>query len=110
MSAYSTEVSLLIVIMLLSSDYVNKRVFWMEYLSGDLKSGFYDGSDVKTLVRTNSVSGNRDIDIGGDYVFYTNNKKILKVHKSSGQMPAVVHTENTQIYGVFFYKQEGKNS
>ncbi|CAC5410066.1 LRP2 [Mytilus coruscus] len=90
------------------SDFVDKRVYWMEYDTGDLKSALYNGSDVKTLVSTN-VNVNREIDIGDDYVFYTSSNKILKIHKSSGQIPADVHTETTQIYGVLFYKQEGKN-
>lgn len=91
-------------------DFVHKRVYWMEYNTGDLKSAWYNGSGVKTVIRTKFVkSNNRDIDIGGDYVFYTSTNKILKVHKSSGQVPAVVHRETTQIYGLLFYKQDGKN-
>lgn len=75
----------------------------------DLKSAMYNGSDVKTVISTNVQSSNREIDIGGDYVFYTSNTKILRVHKSSGQNPTTVHTETTQIYGLLFYNQEGKN-
>ncbi|XP_052081112.1 sortilin-related receptor-like [Mytilus californianus] len=90
-------------------DLVDKRVYWMEYDTGDLKSVMYNGSDVKTVVSTNVKIDNREIDIGGDYVFYTSSNEILKVHKSSGQIPAVVHTETILIYGVLFYKQEGKN-
>ncbi|CAC5410068.1 unnamed protein product [Mytilus coruscus] len=88
-------------------DFVDKRVYWMEYDTGDLKSALYNGSDVKTVIRTNVQRNNREIDIWGDYVFYTSNNKILKLHKSSGQIPVVVHTVTTQIYGVLFYKQEG---
>lgn len=81
----------------------------MEYNTGDLKSVLYNGSDVKTVVSTNVLSNNREIDIGDDYVFYTSSINILKIHKSSGQIPTVVHTETSQIYGLVFYKQEGKN-
>ncbi|XP_052080321.1 low-density lipoprotein receptor-related protein 1-like [Mytilus californianus] len=90
-------------------DFIEKRVYWMEYESGDLKSALYNGSDVKTVVSTNVQYNNREIYIVGDYVFYTSLYKILKVHKSSGQIPAIVHTETIYIYGILFYKQEGKN-
>lgn len=95
--------------MIVILDFVHKRVYWMEYNTGDLKSALYNGSDVKTVIRTNVKFNNRDIDIVGDYVFYTSTNKILKVHKSSGQIPAVVHRETTQIYGLLFHKQDGKN-
>lgn len=99
----------MLVFLLFSSDFVGKRVYWMEFITGDLKSTLYNGSDVKTEVITNILYQNQDIDIGEDYVFYTSSTNILKVHKSSGQIPTVIHTEPIQIYGVFFYKQEGKN-
>lgn len=90
-------------------DFVDQLVYFMEYDTGDLKSTLYNGSDVKTVISTNVKHNNREIDIGGDYVFYTSNRKILKVHKSSGQVPTTLHTETAQIYGLLFYKQDGKN-
>lgn len=91
-------------------DVADKRVYWIEHYTGDIKSTLYNGSDVKTLVSTNVKPFYRDIDIGGDYVFYTSVKDISKVHKYSGQIPTVIHTEQKQqIHGIQFYKQEGKN-
>ncbi|XP_052080325.1 hemicentin-1-like isoform X2 [Mytilus californianus] len=87
-------------------DFVDKRVYWIEYEKGDLKSALYNGSDVKTVVSTNVNLNSREIDIGGEYVFYTSSNTILKIHKSSGQIPTVVHTDTRQIYGLLFYKQE----
>lgn len=81
----------------------------MEYKNGDLKSAKYNGSDVKTLVSTNVNFNSREIDIGGDYVFYTSSNTILKIHKSSGQIPDVMHTDTRQIYGLLFYTQKSKN-
>lgn len=81
----------------------------MEYDTGDLESSLYNGSDVKTVVRTNVTRNNREIDIAGDYVFYTSNHTILKVHQTSGQIPTVVYTDTAQIYGLLFYSQEGKS-
>lgn len=97
-----------LVICVLFSDVVDQRVYWMGFYTGDLKSAWYNGSDVKTVVST-SISLNREFEIVDDYVFYTSNNTILKVHKSSGQIPMVIHTEPRRIYGVLFYKQEGKN-
>ncbi|CAC5394968.1 unnamed protein product [Mytilus coruscus] len=90
-------------------DFVDKRIYWMEYYTGDFKSALYNGSDVKTVVSTNVKFNNREIDIGNEYVFYTSYNNILKVHKSSGQIPTVVHTESILIYGLLFYKQEDRN-
>ncbi|CAG2222930.1 LRP2 [Mytilus edulis] len=87
-------------------DFVDKRIYWMEYSTGALKSALYNGSDVKTVISTNVISNNREIDIGSDYLFYTSNNKILKIHKSAGQMPEIVHTETTQIFGLILYKHE----
>lgn len=81
----------------------------MEYETGDLKSALYNGSDVKTVIITNVSSSSREIDIGGDYVFCAGDYKIIKVHKTSGQISAVLHRESLPIYGLLFYKQEGKN-
>ncbi|CAG2229955.1 LRP5_6 [Mytilus edulis] len=89
-------------------DFVDQRVYWMEYDTGDLKSVLNNGSDVKTVMSTYVKLYNREIDIGGDYIFYTSYKNILKVHKSSGQMPTVVHTEQVQIDGLLFYKLKGE--
>lgn len=89
-------------------DYVEKRVYWMEYDTGDLKSALYNGSDVETVISTNVSSSNREIVIDGDYIFCTSYKKILKIHKSSGYISGVVHRETSNIYGLLFYKPEGK--
>ncbi|XP_071150525.1 low-density lipoprotein receptor-related protein 5-like [Mytilus edulis] len=90
-------------------DFVDQRVYWMEYDTGDLKSVLNNGSDVKTVMSTYVKLYNREIDIGGDYIFYTSYKNILKVHKSSGKMPTVVHTEQVQIDGLLFYKLKSRN-
>ncbi|CAG2222929.1 LRP2 [Mytilus edulis] len=86
-------------------DFVDQRVYWMELETGDLKSALYNGSDVKTVVSTNVKHNNREIGIGDDYVFFTSYNKILKIHKSLGQLPAVVYTGPIQIYGLIFYKE-----
>ncbi|CAC5395781.1 unnamed protein product [Mytilus coruscus] len=84
-----------------------QRLYWMEYTTGDLKSAWFNGSDVKTIVSTNAKNKNFDIDIDGDFIFYTSNNKIMKINKSLGQNPTVVHTDTQQIYGVLLCRQDG---
>lgn len=99
----------MVFLLLYFKDVVDNRVYWIEHYTGDIKSTLYNGSDVKRLVSTNVKYFNRAIDIGGDYLFYTSASEISKIHKYSGQMRTVIHTEPKQIYGLEFYKQEGKN-
>lgn len=80
----------------------------MDFLTGDLKSAFCNGTDVKTVAST-SEPNNREIAVGEDFVFYTSLTHIFKVHKSSGHMPAIVHTGKSTMYGLLLYKQDGKN-
>ncbi|CAC5410065.1 unnamed protein product [Mytilus coruscus] len=89
-------------------DHAEKRIYWMEYYTGELKSAWLDGSDVKTIVSTNVVSLNWNIDISDDYIFYSSINTIWKVTKSSGQIPSVVHTDTERILGVLFYTQNGE--
>ncbi|XP_052080960.1 low-density lipoprotein receptor-related protein 4-like isoform X2 [Mytilus californianus] len=84
----------------------DQRLYWMDNLMGDLKSAWYNGSDVETIVSTNSTKRNWDIDINDDFIFYTSNTTILKTGKSPGQNLTVVHTDTDQITGILFYKQE----
>lgn len=83
----------------------------MEYITGDLKSAWFNGSDVKTIMRTNITSQNWDIDIDhvdGDLIFYTSSNQILKINKFSGHDLTVLHTDTENITGLLFYKPEGK--
>lgn len=82
----------------------------MEYTIGDLRSAWYNKSDVKTIISTNASDKNLDIDIKGDFIFYTSNNQIMKINKSLGHTPTVVHTDAEQIYGFLLYKQDGKNT
>lgn len=81
----------------------------MEYYTGDLRSAWYNGSDVKTIISTNATFENWDIDIDKKIIFYTSKNQIMKINKSLGQYPTVLHTDTQQIYSLLFYKPEGKN-
>ncbi|VDI81261.1 Hypothetical predicted protein [Mytilus galloprovincialis] len=87
-----------------------ERLYWMEYEMGDLRSAWYNGSDVKTIISTNATDNNLNIDINGDFIFYTSNNQIMKIDKSLGQNPTVVHTDTEKIYGFLLYKQDGENT
>ncbi|VDI19337.1 Hypothetical predicted protein, partial [Mytilus galloprovincialis] len=88
-------------------DVSNSRLYWMEYGTGDLKSAWHNGSDVKTIVSTHSIGRNWEIDTNDDFIFYSRYDTIFKINKSLGQGPTVVHTDTALIYAVFVFKQEG---
>lgn len=89
------------------SDVNAERLYWMEYHTGDLQFARYNGSDIRTIVSTKTY--NRDIEVNEDFIFYTSSNQVMKINKSLGQTPTVVHTDTQAIYGILLYKQDGKN-
>ncbi|XP_071148459.1 low-density lipoprotein receptor-related protein 8-like [Mytilus edulis] len=90
-------------------DVVDKRIYWNEYSPGALKSAWYNGTDVQTIVNTN-LRQNWDLDTNDDFIFYSSYHLIFKMAKSVGQTPTVVHNDTEQIYGVLLFKHQGKNA
>ncbi|CAG2209911.1 unnamed protein product [Mytilus edulis] len=89
-------------------DVSNSRLYWMEYGTGDLKSAWHNGSDVKTIVSTHSIGRNWEIDTNDDFIFTLDMIQYLRLTNLLGQGPTVVHTDTALIYAVFVFKQEGK--
>lgn len=87
-------------IIMIFSDVDVERIFWMAYQTGDLRSAWYNGCDDRTIVNTNATSNNWDID--GDLIFYTSSNQIMKINKSLGQNPTVLHTDTESVYGLLF--------
>lgn len=96
-------------IIMIFPDVDVERIFWMAYQTGDLRSAWYNGSDDRTIVNTNATSINWNIDIDGDFIFYTSSNQIMKINKSLGQNPTVLHTDTESVYCLLFYKPEGTN-
>ncbi|XP_052080319.1 low-density lipoprotein receptor-related protein 8-like isoform X2 [Mytilus californianus] len=86
-------------------DVIDKRLYWNEYSTGDLKSAWYNGSDVQTVVSTN-LRNNWGLDTNDDFIFYSSSVSIVKIAKSVGHTLTVVHRDTAQIYGVLFYKHQ----
>lgn len=86
-----------------------ERLYWIEHETGELKSAWFNGSNIKTIISTNATSANWDIAINEDFIFYTSNTKIMKINKALGQNPTVVHTDTLPIYFFLLLKQDGKN-
>lgn len=84
------------------SDIDVKCFYWMENHAGDLQSAWYNGPDIKTIISTNATSQNWDFDINEDFIFYTSYKNIMKIHKSLGQNPTVLHSDTQSVYGLLF--------
>lgn len=95
---------------ILNADFDEKRLYWMEYHSGDLKSAWYNGSDSKTIISTSVTTANWNIEVDDDLIFYSSMNQILAINKSSGQVPSVVHTDVYQINAVLLYDQEGRKT
>lgn len=95
-------------IIIIISDVDVKRLYWMEFNTGDLRSSWENGSDVETIISTNATFQNKDIDIDGELIFYTNDNTIMKINKSLGHNPTVLHTDTTYINSLLVYKSEGK--
>ncbi|XP_076106222.1 uncharacterized protein LOC143074890 [Mytilus galloprovincialis] len=83
-----------------------ERLYWMEY-TGDLQFARYNGSDIRTIVSTKT--SNRDIEVNEDFILYTSYNQVMKINKSLGQTPTVVHTDSQAINGILLYKQDGKS-
>lgn len=52
---------------------------------------------------------NWGLDTSDDFIFYSSRYSIVKMAKSVGQTPTVVHNDTSEIYGVLLYTQQGKN-
>lgn len=89
------------------ADVDGDRIYWMECNTGDMKSALYNGSDIKTVYKTNS-NFNWDIAINDDFIFSASNNQILKINKSPGQNATVVHTDANYIHGILFFEHKGK--
>lgn len=85
----------------MTSDVDVERLYWIEHETGDLKSAWFNGSIIKTIISTNATSANWDIAINEDFIFYTSNTKIMKINKALGQNSTAIHTDTLPIF--FFY-------
>lgn len=85
---------------------MEKRLYWMER-SRDLKSAWYNGSDVKTII---SSTLNWNIAINRDFIFYVSSSTISKINKYSEETPAVVYSETGHVYALLIYEHKGNNS
>lgn len=79
----------------------------MNYGPGNLRSAWYNGSYVTTVVTYNSGHNNRNIDIVGDTIFFASGNTIVKTNKYLGQLPTVVHRDTEEIWGVLYYRRNG---
>lgn len=91
--------------MFIIADVPRNRIYWMESGTGGLKSALHNGSDIRTVFKTNNNWG---IALNDDFIFCASNTQILKINKFQGQKATVVHNDTQKIYGVVFVKQESK--
>ncbi|CAC5419443.1 VLDLR [Mytilus coruscus] len=92
----------------LSIDFDEDRLFWMEYGNGNLKSIYFDGSNVSIVISTNTTNGNGDIDVHGSTIYCSNDLNVLIVEVLPITTANVIHTERGRILGVLYYEEKRK--
>ncbi|XP_063417090.1 low-density lipoprotein receptor-related protein 8-like [Mytilus trossulus] len=83
------------------------RLYWILFSKGDIKSATYDGSDVKTIISTNSAGNKMAIGVLGSNIFYSDNKQLLMVDKTPGSTPTVLYIDTNRIESIFVFNQSG---
>lgn len=72
-----------------------------------MQSATVDGSDVKTIISTNSAGNKVAIGILGNNIFYADNKQLLMVPKLPGSTPTALYNDTMRIESVFVFNQLG---
>lgn len=79
----------------------------MEFESGAVKSVNLNGSSLQNILSTGSSSTNYDLVVYGDYIFCTNDTKIIKLQKYPGTSSQSIHMESKMVTSVLVYMENG---
>ncbi|XP_063399564.1 low-density lipoprotein receptor-related protein 4-like isoform X2 [Mytilus trossulus] len=88
-------------------DTAEQRLYWIRHDNGDMKSATFNGSDVKTILSTNSANNTYAIGVLGSNVFYADNKQLLMVAKTPGSTPTVLYNDTSRIDSIYVFNQSG---
>lgn len=85
-----------------------QRLYWMNN-DGDIKSVNVDGSDVQTIISTNSSSNEYDaICVLGRYIYYADsNKQLIMRNKSQESTATVLYTDISHINSIYKFHSPG---
>ncbi|CAG2199985.1 LRP5_6 [Mytilus edulis] len=84
-------------------DTDEQRLYWIIYDNGDMKSATLNGSDVKTILSTNSAGNKMAIGVLGSNIFYADNNQLFMVAKTPGSTPTFLYTDNSRIESIFVF-------
>ncbi|CAC5377272.1 unnamed protein product [Mytilus coruscus] len=87
-------------------DTDESRVYWFEG-NGELISAKDDGSDIKTIISTNTGGNNFGLRVSGSYLYYAGNKQLLMVNKTPVSTPTVLYNDTSRIESIFVFNQSG---
>ncbi|XP_071122401.1 low-density lipoprotein receptor-related protein 5-like [Mytilus edulis] len=88
-------------------DTEDERLYWIN-IDGDMKSSFYDGSDVKTILSTHVKTKYYAIYVFGSYIYYADvNNQLLMVKKTQGSTPIVLYDDTSVIGSIFVFNLAG---
>lgn len=87
-------------------DTEESRVYWFEG-NGELISAKDDGSDINTIISTNTGGNNFGLRVSGSHIYYAGNKQLLMVNKTPGSTLTVLYNESSRIESIFVYNQSG---
>lgn len=73
--------------------------------NGDLKSSYYNGSNVVTVVSTNLTGSSIGVNVYGNEIYCAIGMKLVRIPISSKPTSTVIHSEimASKIDGVLFY-------
>lgn len=75
-----------------------------------MTSAKYDGSDVNTIISTNTRSTYYAIRVFGSVIYYAKDRQLLMINKTQGSTPTVLYDDGSRIGGIFVFNQMGMYS
>ncbi|XP_052080605.1 low-density lipoprotein receptor-related protein 5-like [Mytilus californianus] len=92
----------------LSIDFIEERLYWMNFATGDLKSAYLNGTNDRKLFSTNTTIQNVGIYVLDDEIYCVNFNEILKVTLQPVTSASVIYAGTKRIYGLLVYKEKRK--
>lgn len=87
-------------------DLTEQMLYWINN-DGDIKSVNVDGSNIKTIISTNSSKRYFAIGISGSKIYYANNNQLVMRNKPHGSTPTVLYTDIVNINSIYALKSTG---
>jgi hypothetical protein len=86
-----------------TADLNEQKIYWTEYINGNIKSANLDGSDVQLI--TSGLDYPFGIDVHNNDIYFTEyHIKLYKQSKSPGSSKILIHTYAPPMYSVKVYQ------